>query len=62
MQNESKLQNQSGNETSVFHVALGLRNQYIVSYIMCLKVKGKVYVLEKEMKIFCWSLLSFYYC
>lgn len=61
MQNESKLQ-KSGNETSVFQVALGLRNQYTVSYIMCLKVKRKVYVLEKEPKNFCRSLLSFYYC
>lgn len=62
MRNESKLQNQSGNQTSVFQVALGLRNQYTASYIVCLKVKEKVYMLEKEQKNFCRSLLSFYYC
>lgn len=56
---EWKLQNQPRNKRFVFQTALGLRNQYIVSYITCLKVKGKVYRLAKELENLCWSLLSF---
>lgn len=57
--NENKFQNQSRNKRFVSQIALGLRDQYIVSYIMCLEVKGKLYRLEKEVENLRQRLLSF---